>query len=82
LNRRVSSGVAETVEESNIRMQPDIASKINEVYKRLGAVEIVISISDGIDDVVMTIAQYLDDFVAKTFSENYEIGTQSLFAIN
>jgi thymidylate kinase len=65
LNKRASIGVAETLEESNIRMQPDIASKINKVYKRLGAVEIAISISDSVDDVVIKIAQHLDDFVTK-----------------
>jgi thymidylate kinase len=66
LSRRASiEGIAETFEESNIRIQSDIANKINLVYKRLGALEILISASDSVDDVVMKIVEYIDDFVNK-----------------
>jgi hypothetical protein len=35
------------------------------VYKRLGALEILISALDSVDDVVMKIIEYIDDFVNK-----------------
>lgn len=66
LSRRASiEGIAETFEESNIRIQSDVANKINLVYKRLDAIEILISPLDSVDDVVMKIVEHIDAFVNK-----------------
>lgn len=60
LNQRaLHEGVSETVEESKIRIQLDTGNRINEVYKRLGAIEIPLSVTDSTDDVVIKILQYL-----------------------
>lgn len=53
--------VEETIEEKRIRMEPKISERINEVYRRLGCIEIQLVATDNIDDVIQKIVAELSN---------------------